>query len=404
MDTLHILYVSSLCSERMFEKLFSSSRNRHSTASQKFHRLIVDGMIANEQRVQVLSVLPVSRTSHSKIVWEGLTESFGKLKFHYLFFVNIPLLRHVFVFIGAFFSTFAWGLKNRKAQKVVYCDVLNITITLAARIAAKLTGIQAIGIVTDLQKNIGAARMDNRHTKIVPRLISKFSNLFITSFDKYVILTAAMNEEVNPKGKPFIVMEGLVDVNMKTKAHESFATASKDIIYAGGIYEKYGVRMLIDAFYNVQQSNVNLHIYGPGEMKKDMEYLMNRDPRLIYHGMVSNEVVVKHQLTAALMVNPRPTYNGFTKFSFPSKNLEYMASGTPLLTTPLEGMPDEYKQYVYLINDETIEGLKQCITEIINKPAFELEAKGSEAKQFVLDKKNNVVQSQRMISLAKLKK
>jgi glycosyltransferase involved in cell wall biosynthesis len=278
---------------------------------------------------------------------------------------------------------------------------LNITITLAARIAAKLTGTQAIGIVTDLQKNMGAARKDNRHTKIIPQLITKFSGLFITSFDKYVMLTGAMDVMVNPKKKPFIIMEGLVDVNMKSRSHQSFDVKQKDIIYAGGIYEKYGVRILIDAFYNIKQANINLHIYGLGEMEQDMPFLMKRDSRLKYHGMVPNEVVVNHQLSATLMINPRPTSNGFTKYSFPSKNLEYMVSGTPLLTTPLEGMPDEYKQYVYLINDERVEGIERCITEIINKPARELEIKGNEAKQFVLENKNNVVQSLRMISLAK---
>ena len=58
---------------------------------------------------------------------------------------------------------------------------------------------------------------------------------------------------------------------------------------------------------------------------------------------------VAEELKATLLVNPRPTTEEFTIYSFPSKNMEYMASGTPLLTTKLPGMPEEYHQYVLAI-------------------------------------------------------
>jgi hypothetical protein len=42
------------------------------------------------------------------------------------------------------------------------------------------------------------------------------------------------------------------------------------------------------------------------------------------------------------------------KILFSSKNKEYMVSGTSTLTSNLPGMSEEYKQYVYLIEDETV--------------------------------------------------
>lgn len=38
-----------------------------------------------------------------------------------------------------------------------------------------------------------------------------------------------------------------------------------------------------------------------------------------------------------------------------------MVSGTPVLTTPLPGMPEEYDQYVYLFDDESTEGMHQTL-------------------------------------------
>ena len=45
------------------------------------------------------------------------------------------------------------------------------------------------------------------------------------------------------------------------------------------------------------------------------------------------------------------------KYSFPSKNMEYMVSGTPVLTTRLPGMPMEYYPYVYFIEEESADGI-----------------------------------------------
>src|SRR5690606_39179995 len=113
MTPLSILYVSSLCSEERLKILFSSSRHKQGLAAQKFHRLIVEGLKMNGHEVSVLSALQISRKSHPILIWRGITESFGDLKFHYLFFINIPLLRHFFIFIGSLFFTFSWCFKVR---------------------------------------------------------------------------------------------------------------------------------------------------------------------------------------------------------------------------------------------------------------------------------------------------
>ena len=106
-----------------------------------------------------------------------------------------------------------------------------------------------------------------------------------------------------------------------------------------------------------------------------------------------NEHVVKEQLKATLLVNPRPSMEEFTKYSFPSKNMEYMASGTPVLTTPLQGMPQEYNDYVYLFEDETVEGMSKTLARILIQDKRELYDKGISAKKFVMKEKNNVVQA-----------
>ena len=101
------------------------------------------------------------------------------------------------------------------------------------------------------------------------------------------------------------------------------------------------------------------------------------------------------QLKATLLVNPRSTNEEYTKYSFPSKNMEYMVSDSPTLTCNLPGVPEEYQQYVYLIKDETVEGLTNTLRAVLSKTREELHQRGMEVEVrcYVLDNKNNVVQA-----------
>jgi hypothetical protein len=112
-----------------------------------------------------------------------------------------------------------------------------------------------------------------------------------------------------------------------------------------------------------------------------------------------NDRVVEEQLRATLLVNPRPTAEAFTRYSFPSKNMEYMASGSPLLTTLLPGMPKEYLRYVYVLRDEIPAGIATEIDGLLALGSLQLHYKGQEAKEFALKRKNNVVQARRVARL-----
>ena len=143
----------------------------------------------------------------------------------------------------------------------------------------------------------------------------------------------------------------------------------------------------------MKDQDARLWLFGSGDLVNEIEKYEEKDIRIKYFGVVPNEHVVKEQLKATLLVNPRPSMEEFTKYSFPSKNMEYMASGTPVLTTPLQGMPQEYNDYVYLFEDETVEGMSKTLARILIQDKRELYDKGISAKKFVMKEKNNVVQA-----------
>ena len=125
--------------------------------------------------------------------------------------------------------------------------------------------------------------------------------------------------------------------------------------------------------------------------------LMRSHNDIKYMGICSNEEVVKYEQKAMLLVNPRPIAPEYTKYSFPSKNMEYMVSGTPLLTTKLPGMPKEYYPYVYLIEDESPKGIAEILQRISKEEFTVRHEKGACARRFVLEHKSNVAQAKKIV-------
>ena len=79
--------------------------------------------------------------------------------------------------------------------------------------------------------------------------------------------------------------------------------------------------------------------------------------------------------------------------------MEYMSTGTPVLTTKLPGMPGEYHPHVYFIEEETAEGIAAALKQVFAHSEEELFRKGCAAREFVLEERNNVVQAAKILKM-----
>ena len=390
---MNILYISAMCSSRMIDKIHKATGINPGFAMQKFNRLIARGFAQNGATVDTLSaILPVS--SRWKLILKEKGEEEQSVKYHYIPSINFPLLRHVSLFLYTFFYVLGVGMRHRKDTRTVF-DVLNISVCLGGLLASKLAGLKSCGIMTDMPGlMVGAPK------STFGKITSSVNKRYLSKFDYYVFLTEAMNEIVNVHHRPYIVMEGLVDSEeLKVSGTEATAQKERTICYAGGLYEKYGIKMLVDAFLRLEDKNIQLSLFGTGDMVAYIKEQANKDERIKYLGVAPNSKLIEIEKASLLLINPRPTHEEFVKYSFPSKNMEYMVSGTPLVTTKLPGMPKEYNCYVYLFEDETVDGYYKTLRNVLSKPESELAAFGERARKFVLSKKNNIAQTQRILKL-----
>jgi glycosyltransferase involved in cell wall biosynthesis len=388
---MNIIYISSLCSIQKYNELFPENKNKGNQQIQKYHRLVVEGLISNKAKVTAVSAPPINTENTKKklvIINSDLSE---QVNFIYLPTVNILVIKHILYFLLSFIRTFLLCLKEKNS--VVVCDVLNVSISTGALLASKVVNRKSIAIVTDLPEM----------QTINPNKCSvKFNNLIIRSFSSFVFLTKQMSNVINKKKRPFVVIEGQVDVNMKDILNQITDKHEKKIIhYAGGLQKKYGIKTLTEAFIQANLYNAELHLYGRGDFEGELEHICRDHSNIKYFGIMPNEYVVKEQIKSTLLINPRPTNEEYTKYSFPSKNMEYMASGTPILTTKLPGMPEEYYEFIYLLEDESVEGIKNTLENILSKNRKELHERGLKSKDFVMLNKNNIVQAKKIIRMVK---
>lgn len=387
---MNILYISSTCSRAKYTEYVEKKGARVSQQSQKYNLLLAEGLVANGAKVHLISSRPINRSVEKRFWMKAEREEANGIAFSYIAFANYPVLRNICVFLGVFFRLLCspWS----KKETAVVCDALNIIASMAAQTAAWIRGFKTVGIVTDVPGHFSYADKVSRTQKLNLAIMRRFSG--------YLLLTEPMCQIVNPKNCPYIVLEGHADEQMRNVQNTLEGKCEKKVcLYAGSLMRIYGIENLVNGFITANIPNTELHIYGDGDYVKDLKELIKQHEAVKYFGIAPNSEIVKEELAATLLVNPRPTGADYTKYSFPSKNMEYMASGTPVLTTCLPGMPEAYNEFVFLLQDETADGIKESLTKILNLPAEQLHSKGAAAKQFVLEEKNNIIQARKMIDL-----
>lgn len=385
---MQIVYINRGASLNKFAAYLKKYNGKLGQQGQKYNHLLMEGLVQNGAKVLSLSTRPINRAITSQKFFKAENEHENGIDYHYVSFFNIKLLRELSVFLNVFFYTLF--LKEKRKNTVIICDALNVAASAAALCAASIRRFSTVGIVTDVPCHLS----DMSH---IP--FSQKANLWVMrQFKSYLLLTEQMSTIVNPKNRPYIVLEGHSDQNMASVENKLSGKADKKIcLYAGSLKKVYGIKSLVEGFVAANIPNTQLHIYGDGDYASELRQLTQKYEDVKYLGIAPNQQVVKAELAATLLINPRPTNEEYTKYSFPSKNMEYMASGTPVLTTKLPGMPADHMPYVYFIEEETSEGIAKALKQVLSQPPEALHSFGKKAKTFVLTEKSNYAQAGKVL-------
>jgi len=352
---------------------------------------LVEALRSARISVSLLSSAPVSNyPRNSQILFRGRPFTSKGVQGETFGFVNLVILKHL--------SRFATcTVRGTRALRRWRPDVLMIhgvhsPYLLYGVISRGLTGAKSVVVLTDPPGV--CLPSDGIVLRTLKRIDIRLVKWALRSVDGVVVLTDPLATDFAP-GTPHLVMEGILP-SAPNKHFTSLPRSTFRAMYAGGLLDSYGVDRLVKAIQRLPHDEVRFAAYGKGPLCSWIDDQAKVDPRIEKVQFTKREVVMEKYATADLLVQPRPVDQDFVRYSFPSKLLEYMASGTPVLTTRLSGIPPKYGPYVYWIDDDSVEGIERSLRAVMLVPADERAAKGHAAAEFVTKTCSSGVQGARI--------
>lgn len=398
---MKLLYCGTVCNSEKYNKMLEGAKIKPSAAPFVFENALTKGFSENGATVQVISFPVLSAFPNSKTIFVNKINAplDCGIACTTIPTINITGLKQFFQSIFSKKMLKKWLKENEGEEKAVliysvYQPVAKNIISLC-----KKMNVPCFSIIPDLPRDMYSVHKVSALKKLFTDYYTKKTIKLQSSFDGYIYLSEYMKDVINPN-VPYTVVEGVANLTSFQNIHP-VENSPRAIMYAGVLNEKSGIKNLLKAFNSIKDDSLELWLFGTGDLNNYIKGETKKDNRIKFFGFKSREEILSYELGASLLVNPRDVKEEYTKYSFPSKTIEYMLSGTPLITTKILGIPEEYFGYVFPAEDNSPESLAAIIKSALNKSDDELKAFGERAKEFIKNNKNSKVQSHKILQFIK---
>ena len=366
---MKIIYISGAMKDSDFNNYIKKARFNLNPSNQNFHYRFLKAL-ATQTEIIAITLRPFSKGLFAVDTLEKANTNDDHITFNYLA-DDAERFYKVFLRHRNLVKEISTIIKAQKEDVVILVDSLKYALAKAAIKVAKKNKIKVIAIVTDN-----------------PRLLSNESFLYAKAietlnkkYDGFIALSTGLNELANKKAKPSYVFSGFAEEITIDKP----LVKEPYFFCCGALYERYGILKMIEAFKQITTKH-QLLIAGHGPMIEKIRQVEKDDPRIRYVGLLSREQVLNYESHSDLNINPRLFNEDLDKYSVPSKVLEYLSSGVPLLSTIHTTLHQEFCGEAIWIKDGTSEELRKAMELFLAFQNGEMKKKALLAKEKVLAK------------------
>lgn len=371
---MKILLICGVYADENEAELLENTKGCAEQSANIFQKKIINGLKQNNYSYKIISApfIGAFPIKYKKMKFSGFSNS--QSEYQYVNFNNI------------------WGIKNlsranamKKAIKEylskeseehfqiwVYCA--HTPFLEAAVYAKKLKPKSKICfIVPDLPQYMNLNEGYRTVYDFAKTFDIKKMYKYIAEVDSFVLLTESMKDVLNVGKRPYIVSEGMVDeLPNPNNVHKAKDVGLVRILYTGKLNVKFGIKDLVDAFTKISNPEYRLVLCGDGDAREYVTNAAAKDSRIEYKGQVPAAKAKEYINSADILVNPRPNNEEYTKYSFPSKTIDYLLSGKPVISFLLDGMPKEYEKFIVKLDSfKNFElAIKECYNNDERKNAF----------------------------------
>lgn len=365
---MKILFIGGVFAKENEAEIISKTKTTVEYSANLFQKKLILGFIQNRDDIHVISAPFIGSypNAYRDMIFSGFIEK--QNDYEYVKFNNIWGLRNLSRAhsLKKTVKSMMAGFAGEKVLVVVYSPH---TPFLEAAVYAKKFNpfARACLVVPDLPQYMNL----NTHRSALYNISKKFDvrkiNSLVKKMDSFMLLTEPMKELLPIGDLPYFVAEGIVETQVNGVNDEpKYESIVKTVVYAGKMNEKFGVKNLVDAFQQMNTPNVNLILCGAGDALAYIQAAGEEDNRIRCMGQLPQSEAMGWIEKADVLVNPRTDNEEYTKYSFPSKNIDYLLSGKPVVAYLLKGMPEIYRSFLFVPSDESSEALRDTLAEALN--------------------------------------
>ncbi|WP_201546554.1 glycosyltransferase [Psychrobacter immobilis] len=256
---------------------------------------------------------------------------------------------------------------------------LNLNLVL---IFSRILGYSIFSYVYDTHKI--ATRKKNIFKKLILNLYFSLGFLCLRFFNGILVINDIFLKKNRFIGSFILTKIGYSNIDSLDNRKLTSNKKTK-IIFAGTINNENGISIILNYLKGNRNDKVEFVFYGTGnEIPKLIEYMKN-DNRVKYKGSVPINELSQALSKADYLINLRDPNSIACSYSFPSKLIQFMGSGVPVISNSFPGLSNSYKKYLINVRGFSGEELNEVLS---NLPSRDESIKlGSSSKEFIL--KNN---------------
>ena len=394
---MNILMMTLLYPQDQMNEVTANAKDKLQNQINNYQKAFIEGIRENllhGEKLDILNCLPVGifPFQYRKLILKSGIHDDGMVR--QLGCINIPWLKQKWRAFAAANAIKEWAKESSDNRTVLIYTQYLPYMQAVCKAKKRIPDLKAAVIITDLPNEMGLSTGRKGFMKRIETSIGKKSLSLLRKMDGFIPLTIPMTTALQIQDKPFEVIEGLIVSNQPFPASQ--VSEKPVFLYTGTLERELGVQEMLNAFREMPE--YELWICGHGTMKTEVESFAESCHNIRFFGFVTQQEALAMQANATALLNPRQPNGLFTRYSFPSKTLEYMRSGKPVLCCKLDGIPADYDPYLCYM-DTGANGIVQAVQKLMKLTAEDRERRGLCARDYVLQHKNPKTQCEKLLSL-----
>ncbi len=383
-----ILFLGLLFNERSLYDAYKCSKCGVQMAPHIYQKRIIDGIRnRSDTELSLLSVPPVGSfpMNYKKPIIKNEKNGWDVQ----VGFINFPIIKHK-IQKAKIIKEIEKRISDSKDFIIILYSLYPPFVYAASEIKRRYPNVHISLIQTDAVpgRNDMERYMTKERIRVGNELINKSK-----VFDSFIILSKYLDEPLEIENRKSIILECVCDKNQKENCRKE--SSDNIFLYSGTLDKEFGVENLINAFKKLPEAQ--LWICGNGNCKEFLINAAKEYGNIKYFGFLTQAEVNDLRDKCDYLINPRTPTGTYTKYSFPSKTAEYMMSGKPVVMYKLEGVPDEYDDYLIYLNDSTPDGIAEELSMIIKADYGIYLSKASKGRKFMLENKTSDIAAEKII-------